>query len=408
MAQSRLTATGGNLGLNTTNHGITAAATAPTQDEVMEVAGGQPLVGAASATPVLGSQATGEPLTAEFFKNLIGENTKMITGKIDKLTTDLITLTSSVESNRADIAKSLSATERQGTMLEAQRAELARMDERLARLEAGDHVMSTAIRPGGGGTLGKSRSYLRARRSVRIWPVNRQDEDSLWKGTGEFIHEALRIPESEVSQEDIESVVAVPDPRLPNSSVNNEVLVTFHCPRKRDILLSNSPNLSSFVDGAGRPTAGIRLEIPAELDDTFRLLARFGTRLRARHGEGTKRHIKFDDIEASLFINVKLPGDEVWSRVSPAMAKADLDQTTREESARLMKRISAGAGQGPRQRLAAPATTPGQRPRANGGGAQSVTRDLATSSGATPQGNPNVAPSTSSGARAWAPRRGGS
>ena len=395
MAQSRLTANGGNLGLNTSNHGVTTAGNAAPQSEVMEIAGGQPLAGATAATPVLGNQAMGEPLTAEFFKNLIGENTKMITGKIDKLTTDLVTLTSSVESNRADIAKSLSATERQSSMLEAQKVELPRMEERLTRLEAGDHVMSAAARHGGGGNLTKSRSYLKARRSVRIWPVNRQDEDSLWKGTGEFIHEALRIPESEVSQEDIESVVAVPDPRMPNSSVNNEALVTFHCPRKRDILLSNSPNLSSFVDGAGRPTAGIRLEVPAELDDTFRLLARFGTRLRARHGEGTKRHIKFDDHEASLFINVKLPGDEVWSRVSPAMAKADLDLNAREESARLMKRISGGTGQGPRQRLAAPVTAPGQRPR---------TTDT---TGATPQGTPSTAPSTSTSARAWAPRRGG-
>ena len=122
MAQSRLIATGGSLGLNTANHGAATAGTAPIQGEVMEIAGGQPLMGAASAAPVLGNQAPGEPLTAEFFKNLIGENTKMITGKIDKLTTDLITLTSSVESNRAEIAKLVSATERQGTMLEAQKA----------------------------------------------------------------------------------------------------------------------------------------------------------------------------------------------------------------------------------------------------------------------------------------------
>ena len=182
--------------------------------------------------------------------------------------------------------------------------------------------------------------------------------------------------------------------------------MTFFCPRKRDILLSNSPHLSSFVDSAGRPTAGIRLEVPAELDDTFCLLARFGTRLRARHGEGTKRHIKFDDHDASLFINVKLPGDDMWSRVSPAMAKADLEQTTREESARLMKRILAGNGQGPRQRLAAPGPTPGQKPRTNGGAPPAITRDTANSTAAAQQGNPTSTQSTSSSARAWAPLQG--
>ena len=201
---------------------------------------------------------------------------------------------------------------------------------------------------------------------MRIWPVNRLDEDSLWKGTGEFIHEALRIPESDVCQDDIESVVAVPDPRFPTSNVNNEALVTFFCPRKRDLLLSNSKNLSSFIDGNDRPTAGIRIEIPAELDDTFRLLSRFGTRLRARHGEGTKRHIKFDDHEASLYINIKLPGDTSWARVSPAMARADLEQTTREESARLLRRITTTTAPGPRQRLAVPAPAPGPSSSATG------------------------------------------
>ena len=212
-AQSRLTATGGSLGLNM-NHGP-----ATVQGEVMEITASQPPMGATPAAPVLVNQPSGEPLTAEFFKNLIGENTRMITGKIDKLTTDLITLTSTVESNKAEIAKSVLATERQGVMLEAQKTELARMDERLARLEVGDHTRSPANFPNG--NRGKSRAYLKARRSVRIWPVNRQDEDSLWKGTGEFIHEALKIPECEVSQEDIESVVAVPDPRFPSSNVNN-------------------------------------------------------------------------------------------------------------------------------------------------------------------------------------------
>ena len=395
MAQSRLTVNGGNLGLNT-NQGPAA------QGEGMETPASQPPAGSTPVAPVLGNQP-GEPLTAEFFRNLIGENTRMITGKIDKLTTDLLTLTSTVESNRAEIAKSAVATERQGALLEAQRTELARMDERLARLEAGGPVSTPANCPDG--NRGKSHAYLKARRSVRIWPVNRQDEDSLWKGTGEFIHEALKIPECDVSQEDIESVVAVPDPRFPGSNVNNEALVTFFCPRKRDVLLSNSPHLSSFVDGAGRPTAGIRLEIPAELDDTFRLLSRFGTRLRARHGEGTKRHIKFDDTDASLFINVKLPGDDMWSRVSPAMAKADLTQTTREESARLMKRISAGNGQGPRQRLAAPAPTPGQRPRTSGGAPPASAQDAAgTATGR--QGDPSSMQSTSRNARAWAPPRG--
>lgn len=69
-------------------------------------------------------------------------------------------------------------------------------------------------------------------------------------------------------------------------------------------MTSSAAKLAACIDGAGHPTAGIRLEIPDELMDTFRLLSRFGTRLRARHGEGTKRHIKFDDQEAGLYMNI--------------------------------------------------------------------------------------------------------
>lgn len=70
--------------------------------------------------------------------------------------------------------------------------------------------------------------------------------------------------------------------------------------RQRDMLMLGMPNLASCADSDNRPTSGVRLEIPRELGATFRLLLRFGTRLQAQHGEGTKRHIKLDDYEASF------------------------------------------------------------------------------------------------------------
>ena len=87
------------------------------------------------------------------------------------------------------------------------------------------------------------------------------------------------------------------------------------------------------MDKEGKPTAGIRLKVPLELDNLFRLLHRFGTRLRARHGVGTKRHIKFDDFNGSLFTNIKLPGYSSWTRVTPAMAREDLGASLHKENA---------------------------------------------------------------------------
>lgn len=109
------------------------------------------------------------------------------------------------------------------------------------------------------------------------------------------------------------------------------------------------------MDAEGRPEAGLRLEIPPELDDTFRLLSRFGTRLRARHGEGTKRHIKFDDYTGSLFTNVKLPGDATLTRVTPAMAREDLELLMREENTQHQKRFATKLVPGARERLGRPA-----------------------------------------------------
>lgn len=107
--------------------------------------------------------------------------------------------------------------------------------------------------------------------------------------------------------------------------------MVFNDRRVRDLVMMGSINLATKVNANGRPTAGLLLEIPRHLDDTFRLLARFGTLLRARHGEGTKRHIKFDDFNGSLYTNIKLPGDLEWTRISPEMAKKDLNNSIMKE-----------------------------------------------------------------------------
>lgn len=84
--------------------------------------------------------------------------------------------------------------------------------------------------------------------------------------------------------------------------------------------------------------------------DTFRLLSRFGSRLRARHGAGIKRHIKFDDFTGSLYTNVKLPGNTSWTKVSPEMARASVE----EEDAKNRKRFATKLLPGPREGLARP------------------------------------------------------
>ena len=198
-----------------------------------------------------------------------------------------------------------------------------------------------------------SEAYLAARRSVRVWPIRADNEVDLWGEVGEFLHGLLRIPEKDMSQDDIETITKVNRPDL-TGKINNEVIVKFFDKKKRDDVFANATNLATAVDKEGMPTAGLRLEIPRELEDTFRLLSRFGTRLRARHGQGTRRHVKFEDFCGSLYANIKLPGDTSWTKVTPAMAQEDLERSMREENQLNQTRMATKLLPGPRERLSRP------------------------------------------------------
>ena len=72
----------------------------------------------------------------------------------------------------------------------------------------------------------------------------------------------------------------------------------------RDNMLMRGPMLASYRDGKGRPTAGIRLHIPGHLMGVFKTLESFGHYLRNKHGNAFCKHIKFDEFDCSLFIQV--------------------------------------------------------------------------------------------------------
>ena len=161
--------------------------------------------------------------------------------------------------------------------------------------------------------------YLLARRSVRLWPVAGTGED-LWRNAGHFVQ--VRLALQDIPESRIESVSR---PDVP-SGINavDEALVVFKHPETRDTVVGSSGKLAACVDARGRPTAGVRMEVPRRLRPTFSTLYKFGQQLRARHGEGTRRHVKFDDDGRTLFLNVKLPGDTNWSKVSAEVVRRGL------------------------------------------------------------------------------------
>ena len=97
--------------------------------------------------------------------------------------------------------------------------------------------------------------------------------------------------------------------------VREEAVVRFRDVQTRDQVIGSAAKLANCMDDRGKATAGMRMEVPPELRQHFRVLFKYGQTLRTRHGQGTRRRVKFDDVARTLYLNVKLPGDETWSKV---------------------------------------------------------------------------------------------
>ena len=323
--------------------GVDARRTLTLEDVEMESAAiPPPASGPPQSAPP--AHAPGQYLTTDLFLKTLKEHTDQI---IMSFNANINALSHRIDDNAGKIAANSSAIASQVEVADTQQSIISRLETRVSRLEkrSQNPVDSREERA----TL--SPDYLFARRSVRLWPITGTSQDDMWGSVGEFLHETLLIRTDDLGQGDIESIERVrEDPMVDR----REVIVTFFTKDKRDLVVTSSPSLSSKIDREGKPTAGIRLEIPEELTETFRLLSRFGTRLRARHGAGTKRHIKFDDFRGTLFTNVKLPGDNTWTRVTVSMAREDLAASIREENVSTQKRLATKLLPGPRERLGRP------------------------------------------------------
>ena len=93
------------------------------------------------------------------------------------------------------------------------------------------------------------------------------------------------------------------------SKIKDKVLVRFSNSQERDVAQSYATNLA---DAGGE--AGLRLEIPDYLRRLFRLYEAHAAALRAKYGD-VRRAVRFDDINKSLYMDVKLESTD-WHRIS--------------------------------------------------------------------------------------------
>ena len=155
--------------------------------------------------------------------------------------------------------------------------------------------------------------YLEARKSIKMWPV-KGSEDALEAACREFMEKTLSMPHDTAQNLEIVSVRRIRQAR--RSKIADEVLVKYGTVEERDIVQSYAPNLSR-----ANGTAGVRIDFPAHLRGTFRLLESHGSLLKRKYPE-LKRSIKFDDQSLSLVMDVKLSAVDNWERVDERGARA--------------------------------------------------------------------------------------
>ena len=148
----------------------------------------------------------------------------------------------------------------------------------------------------------------------------------------------MNIPPGIVLEQDIESTRRVGGGGRFNG-VKDEALVVFQSAAIRDTVCSYARNLGGWIDNKNNPTAGIRLEIPDHLYGMHKDLKIYGSILRTEHGQGLKRHIKYEDTTQALCMDVKLPDTEDWLRVDWAMAKEARAEKERTAAATTRRRL---------------------------------------------------------------------
>ena len=123
-------------------------------------------------------------------------------------------------------------------------------------------------RPALGNDSSKEAVFLRARRTIRAWPIEGGSEEAIIENFKQFALGALRI--DPVSLGEIHfSARRVRN--SPESVAHHEVAVTCVNPADRDYITSKARNLAEYIDRENLPTAGIKMDIPQYLMGTFKL-----------------------------------------------------------------------------------------------------------------------------------------
>ena len=174
------------------------------------------------------------------------------------------------------------------------------------------------------------RLYWFARRCARFWTIEGTTDSQRWASVQAFMFDKLRIPRGEIKESDLVDIRPTKSARgKPN---RGEVIVVFVDVDTRDRVTSYARNLGYFVGADGKPTAGVRHEIPSFLGGVHRALMQYGYSMlkKYRFSKEFKRNIRFEDSEHTFVIDMKLPGSDKWVTVSYDHALEDRKSANRD------------------------------------------------------------------------------
>ena len=101
----------------------------------------------------------------------------------------------------------------------------------------------------------REEAFLKAIRSLRIWPIQGNDRPTMSQSVDSFLKGALCMEQRDLDQVIVEDIQRVRS--APRARQHDEVCVVLRDPETRELILSYARNLSTYVEENGNPTAGI-------------------------------------------------------------------------------------------------------------------------------------------------------
>ena len=251
------------------------------------------------------------PITLEMLRNELADNNKV---QIDQIDLRMLDLSTKIAGN-----SQLIMNERND-----RKEELRLINERIDKITASLLAQPTISRDNTisrpAATRGSTREddeyqkYKRARKSLIFYPIEGETTSGMMPSLQNFITRNMKIPVGEIKKDQIELVRRIRSTR--NARAKKELLVLFTDMETRDFVLSHAKNLSSFRDTSGKPTAGVRMDVPTSLLNVKKALDQYGYTLRTDLGEEFKRNTRYDDANRLLVMDIKYPGDKKWQRIN--------------------------------------------------------------------------------------------